>query len=118
MTRRYWARFAFSIPLVAGVGLQFLLHEVWRLIPRFINGLTTTNLGVLPGGQEFRTLSYKPWFGWTVVVIPFLAFAAALWLYRMLALQMALEHDTRCRHCDHILRGLTEPRCPECGEPI
>ena len=25
---------------------------------------------------------------------------------------------TRCRQCDHILRGLSEPRCPECGTPI
>jgi len=25
---------------------------------------------------------------------------------------------TRCRRCRHILRGITEPRCPECGEPI
>lgn len=25
---------------------------------------------------------------------------------------------TRCRKCNHILRGLTEPRCPECGEAI
>ena len=28
------------------------------------------------------------------------------------------EMETRCRKCRHILRGLTEPRCPECGEPI
>ncbi len=26
--------------------------------------------------------------------------------------------ETRCRKCSHILRGLTEPRCPECGERI
>ncbi len=25
---------------------------------------------------------------------------------------------TRCRACGHILRGLSEPRCPECGERI
>ncbi len=25
---------------------------------------------------------------------------------------------TRCRQCGHILRGLSEPRCPECGERI
>lgn len=25
---------------------------------------------------------------------------------------------TRCGACGHILRGLTEPRCPECGERI
>ncbi len=29
-------------------------------------------------------------------------------------------HDTelRCRKCGYNLRGLTEPRCPECGEAI
>ena len=25
---------------------------------------------------------------------------------------------THCGNCDHILRGLTEPRCPECGVRI
>ena len=28
------------------------------------------------------------------------------------------DDETRCRRCHHILRGLTEPRCPECGERI
>ena len=27
------------------------------------------------------------------------------------------EH-ARCGACGHILKGLTEPRCPECGESI
>ncbi len=26
--------------------------------------------------------------------------------------------ETRCRRCHHLLRGLKEPRCPECGEAI
>jgi hypothetical protein len=26
--------------------------------------------------------------------------------------------ETRCRKCGHILRGISEPRCPECGERI
>lgn len=26
--------------------------------------------------------------------------------------------ETRCRKCQYILRGLTEPKCPECGEAI
>ena len=26
--------------------------------------------------------------------------------------------ETRCRKCQYILRGITEPRCPECGERI
>lgn len=28
------------------------------------------------------------------------------------------DRETRCRRCGFILRGLTEPRCPECGERI
>lgn len=26
--------------------------------------------------------------------------------------------ESQCRRCGHILRGLTLPRCTECGEPI
>ncbi len=26
--------------------------------------------------------------------------------------------ETRCRVCGYILRGIPEPRCPECGERI
>jgi hypothetical protein len=28
------------------------------------------------------------------------------------------DNETRCRRCGYILRGITEPRCPECGERI
>lgn len=28
------------------------------------------------------------------------------------------EGHTRCGRCGHILRGLTEPRCPECGNVL
>lgn len=28
------------------------------------------------------------------------------------------DRETRCRRCGYILRGLVEPRCPECGESI
>lgn len=28
------------------------------------------------------------------------------------------DSETRCRQCGYILRGITEPRCPECGERI
>ena len=26
--------------------------------------------------------------------------------------------EPRCRNCGYILRGLAEPRCPECGERV
>ena len=28
------------------------------------------------------------------------------------------DSETRCRKCGYILRGISEPRCPECGERI
>ncbi len=28
------------------------------------------------------------------------------------------DGETRCRKCRYILRGITEPICPECGTPI
>ncbi len=28
------------------------------------------------------------------------------------------DNETRCRKCGYILRGISEPRCPECGERI
>ena len=32
--------------------------------------------------------------------------------------RVAMHRETRCRCCGYILRGITEPRCPECGERI
>jgi rubrerythrin len=32
--------------------------------------------------------------------------------------ELRADRETRCRKCGYILRGITEPRCPECGEPI
>ena len=28
------------------------------------------------------------------------------------------DGETHCRKCGYILRGLSEPRCSECGEPV
>jgi hypothetical protein len=30
----------------------------------------------------------------------------------------APDGELRCRKCGYILRGISEPRCPECGEAI
>jgi ribosomal protein S27AE len=42
----------------------------------------------------------------------------AMALYARLEPDRVIESETRCRRCGIILRGLTEPRCPECGESI
>ena len=32
--------------------------------------------------------------------------------------RIGTDGEPHCRKCHHILRGLSEPRCLECGEPI
>ena len=42
-------------------------------------------------------------------------------VYWLLTRQIDTDYsvgETRCRRCNHILRGLSEPRCPECGEMV
>lgn len=39
-------------------------------------------------------------------------------LTRRYYLARCADGETRCRKCGYILRGITEPRCPECGERI
>jgi hypothetical protein len=39
-------------------------------------------------------------------------------LTRILGHRAVQTGESLCRKCGHILRGLTEPRCPECGERI
>ena len=46
------------------------------------------------------------------------AFAIFALLTRWLGPDPRHDGETHCRHCNHILRGITEPRCPECGESI
>jgi hypothetical protein len=36
----------------------------------------------------------------------------------LLAPSPLIDGETRCRKCGYILRGISEPRCPECGERI
>lgn len=47
-----------------------------------------------------------------------LSFAACLGWVLLVVLDTRRDNETRCRKCGYILRGLSEPRCPECGESI
>jgi len=50
-----------------------------------------------------------------VVVLPSMFYAAVTAVIRT---RREFDSETRCRKCGHVLRGITEPRCPECGERI
>ena len=44
--------------------------------------------------------------------------ATAAVLVHVLTPKVLLDGHTRCGKCGYILKGLTEPRCSECGERI
>jgi len=55
---------------------------------------------------------YMPVLGIPSTMMGILAF---MWLNRRFAFS---DNETRCRKCGYILKGITEPRCSECGERI
>jgi hypothetical protein len=38
--------------------------------------------------------------------------------WKLSSVQNQWDGETRCRKCGYTLRGISEPRCPECGERI
>ena len=56
---------------------------------------------------------------WVICGAPI--FALTFGVYGLLTWRFAPGEpivELHCRRCHHILRGLSEPRCPECGEAI
>jgi hypothetical protein len=51
-------------------------------------------------------------------VLPILATMATYGLLTWWLVASQTDGEIHCRRCNHILRGLSEPRCTECGEAI
>ena len=49
------------------------------------------------------------------LLIPFIV---AILVYHRIACRRRPDGHTRCGKCQYILKGLIEPRCPECGNVI
>jgi hypothetical protein len=50
-----------------------------------------------------------------VLLIAFAVYGLLTWRFGP---RGPIDDETRCRECGYILRGISEPRCPECGERI
>jgi hypothetical protein len=70
-------------------------------------------------------------YGWNMQDTLLVTFYSSLFLIPFLFISIAVYswttkrfgpegpfRETYCRKCGHILRGISEPRCPECGEKI
>jgi predicted RNA-binding Zn-ribbon protein involved in translation (DUF1610 family) len=68
-------------------------------------------MAFMPGPQELVVI-----FG--MCGLPLILVAGIAYLIYRLVRARAQNNETRCRKCGYILRGITEPRCPECGTSI
>ena len=104
-------RFAVSV-LVFWFTIFFMFwpHEWWQdywwetanpVMRYFGNAATTRSLYMLGYAVEFTG-----------------PLVLALLVFHGMGDDRRAEGWTRCGKCAHILKGLTEPRCPKCGEVI
>ena len=50
------------------------------------------------------------------VMLP--SYLVGIWAYHALGPEPLGDGFTHCGKCGYILKGLSEPRCPECGERL
>ena len=63
-----------------------------------------------PGAQDF--------FGERDSTFAIVLTCCAAFFWVLAHFQRIGPSETRCRKCGFVLRGLSQPRCPECGEAI
>lgn len=78
----------------------------------------------IPGEQMFTVFPFEGQARWDIAcfliepvyfVVPSFLAVIAFHVYRF---RWPLDEHTRCGNCNQILRGLSIPRCPECGMSI
>lgn len=102
------------------------MHWFWRATIAIVAG-TVAGIAVYAGAAMFQA-------GWSADSIPFLigvaiALFGLLVVPQMVAIRAYLAitqrydpprrtDETYCRKCGYILRGISQPVCPECGERL
>lgn len=109
---------AFLVSVAVGLLVYLLADNAWTLLPKAIPS-ASQNIGLRSPFEDTvaRMPFQKVWYVQLRLIIPTLAIAGALLTYRFMRNKQGVN-ETHCRHCDHILCGLSEPRCPECGNAI
>ena len=99
------------------------MHWFWRAaIAVGVGGVTAFVL--IPVVEDLMRVYLGTYPPVAVVVLSGIVIPQSVCLLTFIALMRRygpfepLERETRCRKCHYILRGITEPRCPECGEAI
>ena len=98
------------------------MHWFWRgAIAVSIGGVSC--YGLLVGAEEFLSkyfgspIPFPAAILFGIIIPQSLCILIYSYLTRWLGPNL-FDGETRCRKCGYILRGISEPRCPECGERI
>jgi hypothetical protein len=120
---------------LADISIGFIVFVAWSslwnfdvissrnqaLVARIATAITQTGWigGALPPGAPKGNFTGPAHLAaaWLVYVTTMLPAIIAIVLI-VHARRAPSDAETRCRKCAYILRGITEPRCPECGEKI
>ena len=113
------------------------MHWFWRSAIAIVAGLVLVDALMWGIGNKVLAISFE-WVAYTVLQQPpatppsiayrvtgavmssLLPLVVAVGVYAHLTKRYGprLYGETRCRKCGDILRGISEPRCSECGERI
>ena len=101
---------------VVAVTLGIVWYEAFEQLLRhlFNPWLIRTGVAASPRAPLISTIL----FGVNCTILFLVPIAAYGFLTRRYYRSHPPLDETRCRKRSYILRGLTEPRCPECGEQI
>lgn len=114
----------FIHPLVAA-GLSFCVYYLSNQVLVLLCNGAGSSPGLLSGVYDTMYTRARDMLGtWgSYIVLGILwaipTFFPALWMFHLLSTPRNRSfRESRCRKCGYILRGLSAPRCPECGEAI
>ncbi len=85
------------------------------VVTNMAGGVTNTFNGKLQGFSLYRL--YLPHNLSDTFCYAILAITCLAWTLVTIG-EARRDGELRCRKCRYILRGLSKPRCPECGEAI
>ena len=92
-------------------------HRRGRLVAITVLLAAICNVAIFALAGQFETPNPRN----MLLVFSVLTSLASLTIHRLLLHFLGREvpdGEPHCRKCGYILRGLSEPRCPECGEAI
>ena len=104
------------MPMIAAGGVAVsalvtaMVDPLW--IPTLVEKLVNWALPGDPSGRGLGLVADA--LVGVIIAAPGVLVAIALALY----VRDLNPGETRCRRCGQVLKGLTKPRCPKCGEAI